>query len=291
MDPLDTNQNNAEATRAYQQGDNSSDEMIRSIEEGLGQSLNSTTFPLSNQGQFADDIDEDAQFNCVNLTKSYGRGVAYNEVIKGISFTVKSGEYVVIYGPSGSGKSTLLNMLAGLEKPTRGHIKVGNLVLQEFTDDDLAMYHREKIGLVFQNFNLLSSLRVWENVAFPLMLAGAPIEWRRHESLKMLEKFGIADFAMSFPNQLSGGQQQRVGLARALIHDPEVLLIDEPTGNLDSVSASKVIKEIERLHKQEERTIILVTHSQEFLSYADRVFYIKDGILLTTNEHSSLNPI
>jgi putative ABC transport system ATP-binding protein len=154
----------------------------------------------------------------------------------------------------------------------------------------MAYYHREEIGMVFQNFNLLETLTVWENVAFPLMLAGAPIEWRHHAALKVLDRFELTDFANYLPNQLSGGQQQRVSLARALVHDPDLLLIDEPTGNLDSASASLVLDEIDRLHKQEERTIILVTHNQVFLPFATRVFYIKDGNLLTTHEYGILNP-
>ena len=131
----------------------------------------------------------------------------------------------------------------------------------------------------------MNSQQVWENVAFPLMLTGAPLEWRKHESLKLLDRFGMVEYATHYPTQLSGGQQQRVALARALIHDPDLLLIDEPTGNLDSKSAQIVIKEIDRLHKQENRTIILVTHSQEFLPYANRIFYIRDGTLRTSADH------
>ena len=228
-------------------------------------------------------------FRCSNLTKSYGAGASYIEVIKGISFSVQAGEYIVILGPSGSGKSTLLHLLAGLEVPNKGQIRLRNQVIQEFSDDDLALYHREEIGLLFQSFNLLSSLPVWENVAFPLMLAGAPLAWRQHEALKMLERFGMAEYAGRFPNQLSGGQQQRIALARALIHDPDLLLVDEPTGNLDSKSAKVVIDELQRLHQQENRTIILVTHAKDFLAYADRVFYIHDGQLFTSDDPSRLH--
>lgn len=245
----------------------------------------------SDQPLFVRPMGEDEVFRCTNLTKSYGNGAAYVEVIKGITFSVRKGEYIVILGPSGSGKSTLLHLLAGLEVPNRGEIRLRNQVIQQFTDDDLALYHREEIGLVFQSFNLLPSLLVWENVAFPLMLAGAPIAWRRHEAIKMLDRFAMADFAAHYPAQLSGGQQQRVSLARALIHDPDLLLVDEPTGNLDSISADLVIQELDRLHKQENRTIILVTHSQVFLPFATRVFYIKDGTLLTSDEQDRLNTV
>lgn len=245
-------------------------------------SLNLT--PSSNSYLLEQPLSKQEIFRCTNLTKSYGSGAAYIEVIKGISFTVQQGEYIVILGPSGSGKSTLLHLLAGLETPNRGQIRMRNQVIQDFTDDDLSLYHREQIGLLFQSFNLLSSLLVWENVAFPLMLAGAPVDWRQHEALKMLDRFGMAEFAMRYPNQLSGGQQQRIALARALIHDPDLLLVDEPTGNLDSKSADLVIHELNRLHKEENRTIILVTHSQVFLPFATRVFYINDGQLLTSNE-------
>ena len=277
---------------AYQRGGMASegDPLLESIERETGKEMMSSSIVppelMQEQANGRKEI-----FRATNLTKAYGRGASYIEVIKGITFSVFQGEYIVIYGPSGSGKSTLLNLLSGLEIPSRGEIRIRDTVIQEFSDDELAFYHREEVGLVFQNFNLLDSQRVWENVAFPLMLAGAPLDWRRHEALKMLDRFDMADFATHFPNQLSGGQQQRVSLARALIHDPDLLLIDEPTGNLDSRSADLVIKEIDRLHKQEERTIILVTHSPVFLPYATRVFYIKDGTLLTSNEQNSVNPV
>lgn len=265
----------------------SSDPLADAIQKQLGQNLMpSGGQPLVDMDLTASmvDIDPDEVFRCNNLTKAYGQGVAYTEVIKGISFAVKDGEYIVIFGPSGSGKSTLLHMLAGLEPPSRGDIRIRNHVIQEFTDDEMAIYHREEVGLVFQSFNLLDSLKVWENVAFPLLLAGAPYEWRRHETMKMLDRFELVDYANHYPGQLSGGQQQRVALARALVHDPELLLVDEPTGNLDSRSAEVVMAELKRLNEQEHRTIILVTHNNEFLPFADRVFYIRDGALFTSAE-------
>lgn len=282
----------AEASLNFQRGGEEAapDPMMEAIQQELGKQL-APSEPGALPEEAAAPYQEGEVFRAVNLTKAYGQGAAYTEVIKGISFTVHEGEYIVIYGPSGSGKSTLLHLLAGLERPTRGEIRIRNVSFSSFSDDDQALYHREGVGLVFQNFNLLESLKVWENVAFPLMLAGAPKEWREHEALKMLQRFELADFAGHYPSQLSGGQQQRVSLARALIHDPALLLIDEPTGNLDSKSADIVVKEIERLHKQEQRTIILVTHSQVFLPYATRVFYIRDGTLLTSNEQSSGDPV
>jgi ABC-type lipoprotein export system ATPase subunit len=292
MPDLGDRENDREMMLEEMKRESLQDPMVQAIQREIG----ATLAPMQPREQHVPDFYEDTLgprdvFQCVNLTKAYGKGVGYNEVIKGISFTVKEGEYIVIYGPSGSGKSTLLNLLAGLDIPTRGEIRMHNTVIEKFTDDELAFYHREEIGLVFQAFNLLPSLTVWENVAFPLMLAGAPLNWRRHEALKILDRFGLVDFANYNPSQLSGGQQQRVALARALVHDPELLLIDEPTGNLDSYSANIVIEEISRLHKQEDRTIILVTHSQVFLPYATRVFYIKDGNLLTSDEHNRINPV
>jgi putative ABC transport system ATP-binding protein len=279
-----------EATMALQEDANQGepyDPLIEAIQKELGEHLGPSEMGLPMPMGMGEALEpqEGEVFRCLNLTKAYGQGVSYIEVIKGISFSVKRGEYIVIFGPSGSGKSTLLHMLSGLEPPSRGEIRIRNHAIQQFTDDEMAIYHREEVGLVFQNFNLLNSLMVWENVAFPLMLAGAPMEWRKHESLKLLDRFGMVEFAHHYPNQLSGGQQQRVALARALIHDPDLLLIDEPTGNLDSKSAQVVMQEIDRLHKQENRTIILVTHSQEFIPYATRVFYIRDGTLRTTGEH------
>jgi putative ABC transport system ATP-binding protein len=293
--PTLTADQQAEASLFFQRDGEApeADPLMQAIQEELGQSLSpfgggaspSSTDILNTP------YDDSEVFRASNLTKAYGEGAAYIEVIKGISFIVREGEYVVIYGPSGSGKSTLLNLLSGLEVPTRGEIKVRNQAFSAFSEDEMAMYHREGVGLVFQSFNLLDSLTVLDNVAFPLMLSGAPLEWRRHEALKKLEHYGLADFATHYPSQLSGGQQQRVAIARALVHDPALLLVDEPTGNLDSKSADIVVQEIERLHKQERRTIILVTHSQVFLPFATRVFYIRDGTLLTSNEHDRINPV
>jgi len=223
----------------------------------------------------------DAVFACDNLTKAYGSGAAYLEVVKGVSFSVKAGDYVVISGPSGSGKSTLLHMLAGLEVPTRGTVSLHGAPLNAFDDDELANYHRSTIGLVFQSFNLLPSLTTSENVAFPLMLAGIDKATRSQRAAEVLTRFGMGDLQNHYPSQLSGGQQQRVAMARALVHNPEVLLFDEPTGNLDSVSAQIVEAEIERLHRVENRTILLVTHSEAFLRYATKIFTIQDGTLTT----------
>jgi ABC-type lipoprotein export system ATPase subunit len=293
--PREEAADSTEATLAYQDvsaGSDANDPLVQAIQKELGQTLEPTSGPegpgLVQQVPFS----ENEVFRAVNLTKAYGQGISYNEVVKGISFSVEAGEYIVILGPSGSGKSTLLHMLSGLEPPTRGEIRLRNHTIQNFTDDEMAIYHREEVGLVFQSFNLLDSISVWENVAFPLMLAGAPKDWRRHEALKLLDRFGLIDFANHLPSQLSGGQQQRVALARALVHDPALLLVDEPTGNLDSRSAKVVIDELQRLHAQEKRTIILVTHSQEFIPYATRVFYIKDGNLLTSppTEHADSLP-
>ncbi|CAN5117655.1 hypothetical protein BH11PAT4_BH11PAT4_0040 [soil metagenome] len=279
-----TSDTSAEATLAYQRGSavDENDPLVAAIQKELGQSLLPSSGSEGPQATMQAPFSEKEVFRAVNLTKAYGQGISYNEVVKGISFSVEQGEYIVILGPSGSGKSTLLHMLSGLEPPSRGEIRLRNHTIQAFTDDEMAIYHREEVGLVFQSFNLLDSICVWENVAFPLMLAGAPKDWRRHEALKLLDRFGLIDFANHFPSQLSGGQQQRVALARALVHDPDLLLVDEPTGNLDSRSAKMVIDELERLHKQEQRTIILVTHSNEFIPYATRVFYIRDGNLLTS---------
>lgn len=223
----------------------------------------------------------DELFRVENLTKSYGTGAAYREAVKGVSFAVHEGEYVVIVGPSGSGKSTLLTLLAGLEPPSRGAVSVQGSRLDGFTEEALAWYHRGVVGLVFQNFNLLDSLSVLDNVAFPLLLSGVSKVEREDRALELLESFGLAEFAGFSPNQLSGGQQQRVAMARALVHNPLLMLVDEPTGNLDSRSAQTVTKSLADLHKQG-KTIILVTHSAEFLPYADRIFYLRDGTLLTS---------
>ena len=195
-------------------------------------------------------------------------------------------EYIIIFGPSGCGKSTLLNVIAGLEKPTEGKVCINGENLGEMDDDQLAKFHCTKIGMIFQAYNLINSLSVRDNVILPQMFLGISNKKARKEKAnKLLDKFGILSQANKIPTQLSGGQQQRIGIARALINDQPIILADEPIGNLDSKSAKNVLEILKDLNEKEGKTIIMVTHNPEFLDYAHRVFYMKDGKI----EHEVVN--
>lgn len=214
-----------------------------------------------------------------SVSKTFGDDpLDYNQLIlRNISLDIDDGEFVTIFGPSGSGKSTLLNLMAGLEKPTWGQVVVRDQDLTTFDDEALAAYHRLRMGIVFQSFNLVKSLNVWENVALPQTASGVPYGTRRQRAKQLLELFGLADYMNRHPNTLSGGQQQRVAIARALINNPFFLLVDEPTGNLDSKSADDVMQILHGLHYHSKHTIVLVTHNPNYLNFSTRVVYVRDG--------------
>jgi len=216
-------------------------------------------------------------FRIDGLTKSYGESSSYSEVVKDINLNISSGEYLVILGPSGSGKSTLLYLMAGLEKPSRGAVHIRGQDLSSFSNNDLATFHRISIGIVYQSFHLLPSFTILENVAFPLALHGLRLKKREERAMEVLQKFGIDALADHYPSQISGGQQQKAAIARAMINMPPILLIDEPTGNLESDSSQEVMDIIYLLHTQGGRTIILVTHNPEFVKHASRTLHIVDG--------------
>ncbi|MFA6096654.1 MAG: ABC transporter ATP-binding protein [Candidatus Paceibacterota bacterium] len=219
--------------------------------------------------------------------------VIYNEgsdnqvnALMDVNFEIKPQEYVIIFGPSGCGKSTLLNLIAGLEKPTRGKVIINEQDISQMDANEFARFHCTSIGMVFQAYNLLSSLSVIDNILLPqIFLGNANRKERREKAVKLLEKFGITSQANRIPTELSGGQQQRIGIARALINDQPILLADEPIGNLDSKSAQNVLKIFDDLNKIDKKTFIMVTHNPENLEYADRVFYMKDGRI----EHEVVN--
>jgi len=211
--------------------------------------------------------------------------VVYNEgspnqmnALLDASLEIEPQEYIIIFGPSGCGKSTLLNVIAGLEKPTQGKVYIDNENLGEMNDDQLAKFHCTKIGMIFQAYNLLSSLSVRDNVILPQMFLGANNRKnRKAKADELLEKIGILAQADKIPSELSGGQQQRIGIARALINDQPIILADEPIGNLDSKSAENVMGILKELNEKDKKTIIMVTHNPEHLDCADRVFYMRDG--------------
>lgn len=207
-----------------------------------------------------------------NIEKYYGD----NWVLRGINLEIRTGSFVSITGSSGSGKSTLLNLIGGMDRPDKGNIMMNGESISEYTDDNLTLYRRKKVGFIFQFFNLLPNITVLENIAMPLLLNGAEETDRVFEYIK---RIGLEGKEKSLPYQLSGGEQQRVAIARALIHNPEIILADEPTGSLDSETGKTIMDLIKGLAEESHRTVLLVTHEQYIAGYAQEMVRIKDGIL------------
>jgi putative ABC transport system ATP-binding protein len=210
------------------------------------------------------------------LHKEYRQGQKALEVLRGIDLTVRRGEFVAVMGPSGSGKSTLLNVLGGLDRPTSGTIRVENREITAMDQDALCRYRRERVGFIFQSFQLLATMSALENVAFPMVFSGVPPRERKVRAEKLLAEVGLADRSHHKPSELSGGEQQRVAIARALANSPDILLADEPTGNLDSTTGIEVMNLLKRLH-QDGRTLIVVTHDDHIARYAQHVLRMLDG--------------
>jgi putative ABC transport system ATP-binding protein len=204
------------------------------------------------------------------------------EALRGVDLTVSGSEFVAITGTSGSGKSTLLHLLAGLDRPTAGSVRVAGVDLAGLSDDERALLRRRQVGLVFQAFHLLDSLTALENVALPLAIAGRPAGEARQRARAALDQVGLAQRLRHRPDQLSGGEQQRVAIARALVINPLVLLADEPTGNLDSSRGGAVLDLLRRLVDQLDLTLIMVTHDAGHAARADRVLRMHDGRLVET---------
>lgn len=218
-----------------------------------------------------------------NLTKSYTEGERERTVLEDVNFYVAPGETIVLLGRSGSGKSTLLNLVSGIDLPTRGQVLVQGEDITPKSEQERTLFRRQHIGFVFQFFNLIPTLTVEENILLPLELNGRLHE--RQKALTLLEEVGLRDRAKSFPDQLSGGEQQRVAVARALVHDPLLILADEPTGNLDYETGMQVLGLLDRLVRQRQRTMIMATHSREVIGIANRVIAIQDRkIVLRTAE-------
>lgn len=211
-----------------------------------------------------------------SLTKTYHLGSTAVHALDGIDLALERGSFSVVMGPSGSGKSTLLYLLGGLDWPTSGSIHVDGQSIETMDENDLARYRREKIGFIFQAFNLVSSMTALENVSFPLRFAGIKPTDRRTRSSAVLGQVGLADRVVHRPVELSGGQQQRVAIARALINDPILILADEPTGNLDSSSGLQIMQLLSDLQKQG-KTVLVATHDARMLSFATRTIFLLDG--------------
>ena len=213
-----------------------------------------------------------------NLKKYYGSGGNLVKALDGVELTVARGEFAAIVGASGSGKTTLLNMIGGLDVPTEGEVCVDGVNLEGLREKQMAVFRRKKIGFIFQNYNLVPTLTVEENILFPLDLDGsAPDENFLREIVSLL---GLEDRMQAYPNTLSGGQQQRVAIARALISKPPVILADEPTGNLDSRNGQNVAGLLKMTAQLYHRTLVMITHNQELAQLADRVLYMEDGRLV-----------
>jgi len=205
------------------------------------------------------------------------------DVLKKVNIEIYQGEFVAIVGPSGSGKSTLMNLIGILDSPSKGRIYFEDEDISKLSEDELSQLRGKKIGFVFQQFNLIPALTAQENVILPTIFQNTPEEIRVKKAQELLKKVNLGDRLDHRPNQLSGGQQQRVAIARALINNPEVILADEPTGNLDSNSGKQVMEMLTKLNREEEKTVILVTHDLDLVKYAERTIFIRDG-QITKNE-------
>lgn len=218
-----------------------------------------------------------------NITKTYNVGSeSAFQALKGVSFTINDGEFLAIMGPSGSGKSTLMHILGALDSPTSGTYLLDGKDVSTFSDDELADIRRDKIGFVFQSFNLLPRTTVLRNVCLPMVYEGIESGEREARAKRALIASGLDEQHFThLSNQLSGGQIQRVAIARALVNDPSLILADEPTGNLDSKTGEIVLSTFQKLNRELGRTIVLITHEKEVAEHADRIIFIKDGVVLS----------
>ncbi len=214
-----------------------------------------------------------------NLRKSYGKGENLVNAVDGISFSVNEGEFVAIVGASGSGKSTLLHLLGGVDKPTSGNVRIKETDIYKLKDDDLAIFRRRNIGIIYQFYNLIPILNVEENITLPCELDGKTVERRKLDDL--LNTLNLKDRKKHLPNELSGGQQQRVSIGRAIINNPAIMLADEPTGNLDSKASEEIISYLRLSNEKYNQTVIVITHDEKIAMAADRVIAIDDGKIIS----------
>ncbi|HIR75022.1 TPA: ABC transporter ATP-binding protein [Candidatus Ventrenecus avicola] len=213
-----------------------------------------------------------------HLSKKYGKGDTEVEALKDVSFTVEKGEFVAIVGPSGSGKSTLLHILGGVDKPTSGHVYVEGSDVFSLNENNLAIFRRRQVGLIYQFYNLIPILNVTENISLPMMLDGK--EPDKNYLMELIKTLGLENRVNHLPNELSGGQQQRVSIGRALIYHPSLVLADEPTGNLDSKSSHEIMELLEISNKKYGQTIIMITHDENLAMHASRIITIEDGRII-----------
>jgi len=220
----------------------------------------------------------------VDVTKVYRQGSQHVTAVDRVSMEVPRGEFLAITGPSGCGKSTLLNLLGGLDVPTAGQVIIEGVNLADMDDDRLTYFRRERVGIIFQFFNLIPILDVRENVALPFLIRGMPLKEANERAAELLRMVELLDRQNHHAQDISGGEMQRVAIARALINDPDIILADEPTGNLDSRSGKKILEVLSRLKTDLKKTVILATHSSDAAEFADRQLMMRDGRLLGEGE-------
>jgi putative ABC transport system ATP-binding protein len=222
-----------------------------------------------------------------NVWKIYQLGKIELTVLKGVSLDIIRGDFVSIMGPSGSGKSTLLNMIGCLDIPTKGKVILNGKDVSKLTEDQLSQLRGKTIGFVFQEFNLLTHLTALENVMLPMVFQGEELEQRRKRAKALLTSVGLEERINHQPTELSGGEKQRVAIARAFANNPELVIADEPTGNLDSVTGKKIMEVLKTFHKKEKKTMIVVTHDPNIANYSEKIFHIKDGEIITNHQQAS----
>jgi putative ABC transport system ATP-binding protein len=215
-----------------------------------------------------------------NLTKSYTEGKQSRTILDNINVTFNTGKFILLLGQSGSGKSTLLNLISGIDAPDHGDIFVNNLAINQLSERDRTLFRREHIGFIFQFFNLIPTLTVFENVTLALQLNGGLTRAAEQEIEALLEQVGLSHRQQAFPDRLSGGEQQRVAILRAIVHSPTLLLADEPTGNLDEETGHTILQLLLNLTRQTNQTLIMATHNPEIIPLADKVYRLKNGDLL-----------